>query len=521
MSKPISAIFATALLAVSIVSLASASPIARSPFAPFRIRPFVRLHLTPPRPPVPTHFVTMQDVLRSRAGGWQPVEAKSPFGNNGAGTELLMTDGSVMISDNVSNWYRLIPDDHGSYVEGHWKKAASLPAGYGPLYFGSAVLADGKLVVEGGEYNLGNPNPVETNLGAIYDPIRDAWTSISPPSGWSEIGDASSVVLDDGTFMLGNCCYSTQALLDESTLKWTMTGKGKADGNSEEGWTLLPDGNVLTADVGDAPNSELYHPRTGSWSSAGQLPKNLTQAFEIGPQMLRPDGTVFVGGADQYTAIYDLRTHKWAQGPDFPIVNGQQVEIADGPATLLTNGDVLMAASPSVYKTPMSMLVFDGKAFTVIAGPPNAPNDSSYNVRLLMLPTGQVLETDGSNDVEVYTPGVSPDSTIAPAITSVASSVSPGGTYPISGTLFNGVSQANAYGDDVQQATNYPLVRIRNIATGHVVYARTHDHSFMGVDSRATVTTMFDVPSDVETGASTIEVICNGIRSKPVAISVL
>lgn len=462
--------------------------------------------------------MTLQDVLRARAGGWQQVAAPSPFGINGAGTELLMTDGTVMVSDNTSNWYRLIPNRNGNYVKGRWVQAATLPSGYGPLYFASAVLADGKLVIDGGEYNFFNP--AETTQGAIYDPLADAWTPISPPSGWSRIGDASGIVLEDGTFMLGGCCTANQALLDEASLTWTFTGAGKADGNSEEGWTLLPNGRVLTADVGDEPNSELYDPRSGSWSSAGTVPVDLTQAFEIGPQILRPNGTIFVAGASQHTAVYQPGRHRWVQGPDFPVVGGLQLDMTDGPATLLTNGDVLVAASPGVYKAPMSMLVFNGRSFAQIASPPDAPNDSSYNVRLLMLPTGQVLETDGTDDVEIYTPHVTPDQAIAPTIASVPATLAHGATYEISGTLFNGVSAANAYGDDDQQATNYPLVRIQNAATGHVFYARTHDHSFMGVGSPATVSTMFDVPAGIELGASTIEVIANGIHSLPVAVTV-
>jgi hypothetical protein len=38
------------------------------------------------------------------------------------------------------------PDIHGSYVNGTWSPIASMPAGYGPLYFGSAVLPDGRVV---------------------------------------------------------------------------------------------------------------------------------------------------------------------------------------------------------------------------------------------------------------------------------------------------------------------------------------------------------------------------------------
>ena len=44
--------------------------------------------------------------------------------------------------------------------------------------------------------------------------------------------------------------------------------------------------------------------------------------------------------------------------------------------------------------------------------------------------------------------------------------------------------------------TNYPLVRITNNNTGHVFYARTHDHSSMGVATgNMAVSTNFDVPS--------------------------
>jgi hypothetical protein len=71
-----------------------------------------------------------------------------------------------------------------------------------------------------------------------------------------------------------------------------------------------------------------------------------------------------------------------------------------------------------------------------------------------------------------------------------------GNSYQISGFRFNGVSQAAAYGDDVQAATNYPLVRIRNLASGHVFYARTHDHSSMAVASQDFVSVQVDRGGD-------------------------
>jgi hypothetical protein len=452
------------------------------------------------------------------AGGWQPVAAHAGFAS-GAGTELLMTDGTVMVQDVCSSsWYSLSPDANGNYVNGTWTQKAPLPSGYAPLYFASAVLPDGKLIVNGGEYNF--CKTTETKLGAIYDPVANTWTPVAPPSGWSRIGDAQSTVLDNGIYMIGNCCTAVQALLDESTMTWTQVGTGKADSNSEEGWTLLRNGSALTVDVGHAPNSEVYTPAANAWSSAGNLPVNLIAASEIGPQILRPNDSVFVAGANGHSANYNAKNGVWTQGPDLPVVASQQLDVADGPAVLLTNGAVMLPASPGIYQSPAYFYVFNGKKFASIASPPNSMNDSSYNVRLLLLPTGQVLETDGTNDVEVYTPGARVDAKIAPVITSVATTLTHGSTYKIVGKRFNGVSQANAYGDDDQQATNYPLVRIVNNATGHVFYARTHGHSFMGVGSSRSVSTMFDVPASIETGPSTLVVVTNAMSSTAVNVIV-
>lgn len=281
---------------------------------------------------------------------------------------------------------------------------------------------------------------------------------------------------------------------------------------------------MLTVDVSDAPNTERYIPASGSWMSAGSTPVNLEGFSEMGPAILRPDGTVFATGASGNTAIYTPgasgQTGTWAAGPVFPLVNGKQLDIADGPAALLPNGDVLCMASPAAYKTPAYFYEFDGTNLISVPGTPNAPHDSSFYGRMLVLPTGQVLLTDGSTDVEVFTGTGQPDPAWAPAIKSAPSSLTPGQTYKISGVLFNGMSQANAYGDDGQSATNYPLVRITIASTGHVFYCRTSGHSSMAVASPATVSTHFQVPTGIETGSGELVVVANGIPSAPVAVTV-
>ena len=105
---------------------------------------------------------------------------------------------------------------------------------------------------------------------------------------------------------------------------------------------------------------------------------------------------------------------------------------------------------------------------------------------MLLLPTGQVLSlvADGRRsyiDVEVFTSTGQPDPAWRPTISSVPSTLTRGSSFQISGTQFNGFSVGTDYGDDATMATNYPLVRLTNSATGHVFYARTHDHSTMAI----------------------------------------
>jgi len=124
-------------------------------------------------------------------------------------------------------------------------------------------------------------------------------------------------------------------------------------------------------------------------------------------------------------------------------------------------------------------------------------------------------------DAEIYTAKGKAKSEWAPTITSAPSTVTRGDSYVISGTQFTGLSAGATYGDDAQMATSYPLVRITNTNSGHVFYARTHDHSTMGVATgKKKVSTHFDVSASTETGASSLVVVANGIASKPVAVTV-
>lgn len=463
----------------------------------------------------------LASVFPMQGQTWTPL-THQPGVN--VGTTLLLTDGTVMVHQMTSNgfgtggWWKLTPDASGSYVNGTWTQLASLPSGYAPLYFASAVLPDGRVLIEGGEYN--GSSQVWTSQGAIYDPAANVWTPVAPPSGWSNIGDGQGVVLSNGAFMLANSLSSQNALFNASTLSWSATGSGKADGNDEEGWSLLPNGKVLTVDAVNIPNSELYDPTTGSWSSAGstivQLPAEPSE--EIGPAVLRPDGTLFATGGTSNTAIYNLATGGWSVGPTFP--NG--LDIADGPAAILPSGNVLVDASPGVFQNGTSFFEFNGSNLLSVPAPANASTHSSFQGRMLVLPTGQILFTDGSTLVQIYTAAGLYRAEWQPAVSSTPGTLFLGSYNNfISGTQFNGLSQGAAYGDDAQMATNYPLVRITNNATGHVRYIKTHDHSTMGVATGgAPVSTQADLSTQLETGISTLQVVANGIPSNGVTVQI-
>jgi hypothetical protein len=519
---------------------------------------------------------------RRPAGPPQPTQnpASPPFGGTwaavttapgvaGMSNPLLLTDGTVIVHVSLSgsalfeSWYKLTPDINGNYATGSWSQIASLPSGYGPGAFASAVLPDGRVIIQGGESNENCPGETHgISLGAIYDPIANIWTPVSPPS-WATpdlcgntnangyIGDAASLVLPNGTWLLGPCCGpSVDNLLNATTLTYTSTGfpidicqSPDCQGftyQDEQGYTLLPTGNVLTIDIWDPPGAEQYNPSTGVWTDIAPTPVSLADPcgyYEIGPAVTRPDGTtVAFGGvtgtgtpgkctaAPDPTAIYTASSNSWVQGPNVPNCGIGIIiycTLADAPAAMLPNGNILFAASraneaPTHFFEFTSTNTINQVADTLY----NASSSGSVYYNFLVLPNGQVFATDLSDIAEVYIPTGGPNSAWLPTISSVPNCVAPNGSYTVSGTQLNGLSQGAAFGDDEQGATNYPLVQIKNNSTGHVFYARTTNFSTMSIAPGQSGSAHFKVASATESGASSLYVIANGIASAAASITV-
>jgi hypothetical protein len=463
-------------------------------------------------------------------GTWRALVNQPTFN---ASTMLLLTDGSVMCqNEGASDWWKLTPDQYGSYVNGTWLSLANGPNS--PEYYASAVLKDGRVFVAGGEYNSGAR--ADLLAAEIYDPVTNSWSILPNPPGWTEIGDAPCCVLPDGRVLLGSIMNTNTALYDPTSNTWTPAAN-KDDSSSEETWTLIYDNTILVAECNNHPRAEKYLIESNRWVSAGSTPigSDLVQSStassnEIGPAILTSDGSVFAIGASGHTAIYSpgvssTQPGSWTAGPDFPNdSDGRLMQAFDAPACLLPNGKVFCVAGPPLSSgwagPPSSFFEFDGAALNLIPNPATY-NTVSYEFRTLLLPTGQVLLSNGTRNVQMYTPDGMPDPSWLPQITGSPANVRPGHTYTLHGRQLNGLSQAVSYGDDASMATNYPLVRIRNIANNKVAYCRTHDHSTMGLQTGTVIhSTQFTVPSGIDFGPSELCVIANGISSACVSVLV-
>ncbi len=468
-------------------------------------------------------------------GAWTPLANQAP---EAIGTMLLLTDGTVLAQgtsgvhdDGVSaHWFRLTPDASGSYANGTWTRLADMH--HGRLYYASAVLRNGQVLVAGGEYT--EAGYVDTNTAETYDPVADAWTEILGPPGWGSIGDAPVKTLFDGTVLLGNIFSGQTGLYDYTANTWAVGGSAAAV-NDEASWALLPDQTVLSLDISRSPLAEKYVPSLKAWVSAGQSPVNVVQTSsnEIGPGVLLADGRCLFIGATGHTALYTMPPSPtlpgtWQAGPDFPAdALGNQLEAKDAPACLMVNGKVLCLVAPHGNDNggyPNGQQFFEytpdpnGGAGTLTAAPDaglDCPDTPAFTGRMLALPSGQVLYSNFNSQLAVYTPDGGPQPSWNPAVSGV--SMNADGSYQVSGTQFNGLSEGAYYGDDASESSNYPLVRLTDGA-GVVRYARTFNHSTMGVATGGLpVSTNFTSPPP---GSYQLQVVANGIASAPVSLTV-
>ncbi len=335
---------------------------------------------------------------------------------------------------------------------------------------------------------------------------------------------------------------STPNIFDPATGGWAATAP-KNDVPAEETWTLLPDGGVLTVQCSTPPGVEIFNgtawvfdTSTANYTTGTGV--TLPQGGEIGPAILLPDGRVFAIGGDIATALYtpslpgNFTTSgapaSWAVGPTLQDAESNLLFGADTPACLLPNGRVLCCATLNFISRPPGNVVhfFEFDPTTENLDPAPSPANIGTRAdtgRMLLLPSGQVLFSNNTNDIEVYTPDPGGwQEGWRPAIISAPARIVPGFTYRLAGTQFNGLSQAVSYGDDAQAATNYPIVILRNLVGAPAMrFGRTFGHSTMAVATGdEQVETWATIPWEMEEGAAQLTIIANGIPSNVFTLTV-
>ncbi len=447
---------------------------------------------------------------------------------------LLLSDGTVMCADGGgTGWFRLTPDTHGSYVNGTWStRAHSIDS---RLYFSSQVLRDGRVFVAGGEYGSGRAT------SEIYDPVANTWTAnpipttvlnpaaTSPVTGGSQgFSDSVSEILPNGSVLVFPVSPKTSGrpvIYNPTTNVWS-TGPLMLHGSyqDEASWVKLPSDMILTIDP-FGTRSERYNPATNIWLNDSNVPVSLYDSFgsELGAALLLPNGNAFFLGATGHTAIYTpsgtTLSGTWIAGPDIPGARGTP----DAPAAMMVTGNILCAVSPvptsaDHFPPPTTFLEYDyvANTFTEVGGP-NGPTDpiSSYEAVMLDLPDGTVLYSHFNSDLYVYTPSGTPLASGKPVISSITKNLD--GTYHLEGKGLNGISEGAAYGDDLQMASNYPLVRLAH-SNGNTYYARTFNWSGTSVmTGNKVITTEYALPAALPGGSYSLVAVANGIASDPAA----
>jgi uncharacterized protein (TIGR03437 family) len=300
-----------------------------------------------------------------RTATWTPLANLAPAG---AGTMILLTDGTVMVqqSDRV-HWMKLTPDNQGSYIKGDWTINA-IGMGRPRLWYASQVLPDGKVWVLGGEYSGIGLAKNWTATGEIFDPLANAWSAISPFPNQSGCGRVTEF---GGTTVNGSAVIGNIASTAGWQAGWIVTGTGipagaviagvdsptqihlvanstrsnnipmtlttQAMGNLIAGspvisgisstagyqvaWGITGIGIPAGSTILSVDSATAIHISQNATATGTGVALELTVAvrppacFGDDPSILLPGGKVLAGDiANSRTYLYDIATDSWTQG---------------------------------------------------------------------------------------------------------------------------------------------------------------------------------------------------------------
>jgi Kelch motif/Galactose oxidase, central domain len=196
----------------------------------------------------------------------------------------------------------------------------------------TAVLLPGRKVLVAGGFDTGF---VPLNSAEIYDQKTNTWT---PTGSMNVArGEFATVVLNDGRVLAVGGVSSVGPLAsaeiyDPRTGIWTLTGSMSMPGRNDLALVVLRNGRVLAAGGATGgetsprlTSAEIFDPDTGQWTPTG--PMTAARSEVEYASVLLPDGRVLVPGG--YTAahtpvsssdLYDPRTGTWTASGSMSVV---------------------------------------------------------------------------------------------------------------------------------------------------------------------------------------------------------
>jgi len=195
----------------------------------------------------------------------------------------------------------------------------------------TAQADEGRKVLVAGGFG---PNFVPLNSAEIYDQKTNTWT----PTGSMNVarGEFATVVLNDGRVLaVGGVAaagpIASAEIYDPRTGIWTLTGS-MSTGRNDLALVVLRDGRVLAAGGGMGAetlprhaSAEIFDPHTGQWTPTGPMTAPRSEVEDA--SVLLPDGRVLVPGG--YSAphtpvsssdLYDPRTGTWTASGSMSVV---------------------------------------------------------------------------------------------------------------------------------------------------------------------------------------------------------
>jgi hypothetical protein len=515
------------------VSLTAGSAEVDGIYSTFRMQPgwTVRGTGIPPKATVVTVDSSTSVTISAPATASGPVtaafrgEAASCFGDD---PSALLPGGQILVGDLISPQAFLY-----SLADNTFEPTGSKVYNDSSDEEGWAILPNAQILT----YDLDPSIAMNTGFAEKYTPAMGVWTGISPADGTAKgtLPDLSSVPLGfelgpilrllDGRMLVIGANQHT-ALYTPSSNRWEpgpdmvadLTGPGGTIRNALYGAddapaAILPNGDVyLIADAG--PNPVPLNASTTGGSASVTVPS--TAGLQSTWSVAQADGTntTIPSGAEIFSV--DSPTSFTLGTFD---ANGNLV-----PLNALTTQGTIGLVLGGIFSSPAQLFKFNPRTgnMKAIAGPKGSllPTEPAFVARMLVLPTGQMMVSDSSNQLYVYTP----DRSLAPA------SLQPeidrvrytgGGVFELTGTQINGQSEGAAYGDDDQMNENFPIVRLQNPAIGKVYYCRTTNWSSVSVGGGYEPETVdFTLNPAVTKGSYELTVVGAGIASQPARIEI-